>query len=104
MLNILGHNIIEDKGCGFIANGEYNKFVDIMLKAQKIVDRLQCKECGHILFPAKRSKGNDSNEYTYYHCENVQCKEYHALIAKMELLIPEKVKDVPMDCAFAQNV
>lgn len=27
-----------------------------------------------------------------------------ALIAKMELLIPEKVKDVPMDCAFAQNV
>lgn len=25
MLNILGHNIIEDKGCGFIANGEYNK-------------------------------------------------------------------------------
>lgn len=26
------------------------------------------------------------------------------LIAKMELLIPEKVKDVPMDCAFAQNV
>ena len=77
MLNILGHNIIEDKGCGFIANGEYNKFVDIMLKAQKIVDRLQCKECGHILFPAKRSKGNDSNEYTYYHCENVQCKEYH---------------------------
>lgn len=77
MLNILGHNIIEDKGCGFIADGEYNKFVDVILKAQKVVDKLQCKECGHILFPAKRSKGNDSNEYTYYHCDNIQCKEYH---------------------------
>lgn len=77
MLNILGHNIIEDKGCGFIADGEYNKFVDVMLKAQKVVDKLQCKECGHILFPVKRSRGNDSNEYTYYHCDNTQCKEYH---------------------------
>lgn len=77
MLNILGHNITEDKGCGFIADGEYNKFVDVMLKAQKVVDRLQCKECGHILFPVKRSTGNDSNEYTYYHCGNTQCKEYH---------------------------
>lgn len=77
MLNILGYNIIEDKGCGFIADGEYNKFVDTILKAQKVVDKLQCKECGHILFPVKRSKGNDSNEYTYYHCENTQCKEYH---------------------------
>lgn len=77
MLNILGHNITEDKGCGFIADGEYNRFVDVVLKAQKVVDKLQCKECGHILFPVKRSTGNDSNEYTYYYCENAQCKEYH---------------------------
>lgn len=77
MLYILGDNNIENKECGFIANTEYNKFVDVILKAQKIVDKLQCKECGHILFPAKRNRGNDSNEYTYYHCENTQCKEYH---------------------------
>lgn len=77
ILNILEHNIIENKECGFIANGEYNRFVDVMLKAQKVVDTLQCKKCGHILFPIKRSKGNDSNEYTYYHCGNTQCKEYH---------------------------
>ena len=77
MLNILGDNITEDKGCGLIASGEYNRFVDVVLKAQKVVDRLQCKECGHILFPVKRSTGNDSNEYTYYHCGNTQCKEYH---------------------------
>ncbi len=77
MLYILGVNTIENKKCGFIANTEYNRFVDVMLKAQKIVDRLQCKDCGHILFPAKRNNGNDSNEYTYYHCENTQCKEYH---------------------------
>ena len=102
MLNILGQNITEDKGCGFIADGEYNRFVDVMLKAQKVVDRLQCKEMTVIFYSLSNVIKVTPPMNTHitiveiYNVRNTIMKFILtiALIAKTGLSTPEKVKGV----------
>lgn len=57
-------------------NSDYNKFADILGKAQKITERIICKNCGHLLFPIRKVNSMYANEYAYYCCENEQCMLY----------------------------
>ena len=75
MLEILGYEMTEHKDCGLVANEEYRKFVDVLVKAQRIIERIRCKKCGHILFPIRSAMF--SNDYNKYHCVNSNCEEYN---------------------------
>ena len=75
-INILGHDVTLQTNCGLVGNEAYNKFVDTILKAKRILDKLKCNECKHILFPSRKTNNIYANDYTYFCCENELCTEY----------------------------
>lgn len=54
ILEILGYHVLEETEAGLIPNPVYNQFVNQINKAVLFSKRLECKDCGHILFPAKK--------------------------------------------------
>lgn len=54
ILEILGYHVLEETEAGLIPNPVYNQFVNQINKAVLFSKRLVCKDCGHILFPAKK--------------------------------------------------
>lgn len=71
LLEILGYDILEETEAGFIPNQTYNQFVNQINKAVRFYNRLICRECGHILFPAT------NYGHSKYKCLSPFCKEYN---------------------------
>lgn len=47
--------------------------ISIVNKISRMLPKLVCKECGHLLFAKEK---NSFNNYSHYHCLNPKCKEY----------------------------
>jgi len=77
-LIILDYGVTEETPCGLVPNKKYRKFIDIMLKASKITEHMKCKNCSHILIPIKQTA--NTNDYSYYICQNPQCSQYKKVI------------------------
>lgn len=71
LLEILGYDILEETEAGFIPSQTYNQFVNQINKAVRFYNRLICRECGHILFPAT------NYGHSKYKCLSPLCKEYN---------------------------
>ena len=71
LLEILGYDILDETDAGFISNQTYNQFVNHINKAVRFYNRLICRECGHILFPAT------DRGHSKYKCLSPFCKEYN---------------------------
>ena len=71
LLEILGYDILDETDAGFISNQTYNQFVNHINKAVRFYNRLICRECGHILFPAT------DYGHSKYKCLSPFCKEYN---------------------------
>lgn len=71
ILEILGHNVIEDTEAGYIPNQVYYQFVNQINKALRFYKRLTCRECGHILFPTQ------NHGHNRYKCMSPNCTEYN---------------------------
>lgn len=70
ILEIIGYKVLEETDAGYMPNAVYNQFVNQINKAIRFYKRLVCKECGHILFPAK------PHGYTRFKCLLPSCPEY----------------------------
>ena len=71
ILEIIGYKVLEDTEAGLIPNQVYNQFVSQINNAIRFVKRLICRECGHILFPAKKEG------HSKYKCLMPSCTEYN---------------------------
>lgn len=71
LLEILGYDILEETEAGFIPSQTYNQFINQINKAVRFYNRLICRECGHILFPAT------NYGHSKYKCLSPLCKEYN---------------------------
>lgn len=71
ILEIIGYHVLEETEAGLIPNPVYIQFVTQINKAIRFTKRLVCKECGHILFPA-REKG-----HSRFKCLMPACPEYN---------------------------
>lgn len=71
ILEIIGYKVLEETDAGFMPNAVYNQFVTQINKAIRFSKRLVCKDCGHILFPA-RQRG-----HTRFKCLLPSCPEYN---------------------------
>lgn len=71
ILEIIGYKVLEETDAGYMPNAVYNQFVTQINKAIRFSKRLVCKDCGHILFPA-RQRG-----HTRFKCLLPSCPEYN---------------------------
>ena len=71
ILEIIGYHVLDETEAGLIPNPVYIQFVTQINKAIRFARRLICKECGHILFPA-RQKGHSK-----FKCLLLSCPEYN---------------------------
>lgn len=92
LMNILDFSMNEQKKDGsIIDNGLYTRFVEFINRFNRLLEKLYCNECNHILYPAESSNfaaysvtkficKNDNcsckNQIVYLnHCLNPQCNE-----------------------------
>ena len=71
ILEIIGYKVLEETDAGYMPNAVYNQFVTQINKAIRFSKRLVCKDCGHILFPARR------RGHTRFKCLLPSCSEYN---------------------------
>ena len=71
ILEIIGYHVLEETEAGLIPTPVYIQFVTQINKAIRFTKRLICKECGHILFPA-RQQGHSK-----FKCLLLSCPEYN---------------------------
>ena len=71
ILEIIGYHVLDETDAGLIPTPVYIQFVTQINKAIRFTKRLICKECGHILFPA-RQQG-----HTKFKCLLLSCPEYN---------------------------
>lgn len=88
---ILGYNTDETNRVGdFIEKGKYYQFIALINRFNRLLDKLYCEDCGHILYPSdfgtghfaahtivrfqcRNHKCNNNNEIYLNHCLNGQC-------------------------------
>ena len=71
ILEIIGYHVLDETEAGLIPTPVYIQFVTQINKAIRFTKRLICKECGHILFPA-RQQGHSK-----FKCLLLSCSEYN---------------------------
>lgn len=68
-INILGFNIDEQKKDGSIVyDGLYTRFVTFINRFNRLLEKLYCTECNHILYP------NESSNFAAYSVTKFNCK------------------------------
>lgn len=77
-INILELSLEEKTKLATFPIGEYIKFVTILNRFQKLLERMYCAECGHILYPVEAAVAAYS--VTRFSCENQQCGQHHEVI------------------------
>ena len=73
VLEILGYSVLAETEAGIIPNEVYNQFVNQVNKAIRFCRLIVCKECGHVLFPAKPN----SRSHSLFKCLLPCCEEYN---------------------------
>lgn len=73
LVEIIGCSMMSKYEAGYEPNEEVRRFIGLVRKAMKKYKVIQCKSCGHLIFPDKSS----SNSYTYFACKNPDCIEYN---------------------------
>jgi len=76
-LLILGFNLDDGNRMGdSIERGKYYQFISTINRVNRLLKKMYCTKCGHILFPVE-----DSHFAHYrvvrFHCINDKCDEYH---------------------------
>lgn len=71
ILEIIGYHVLDETEAGLIPTPVYIQFVTQINKAIRFTKRLICRECGHILFPA-RQQGHSK-----FKCLLLSCPEYN---------------------------
>ena len=69
VLDIIGYPVLEKTEAGFIPCQVYNQFVNQINRAVSFYRRLVCKDCGHILFPAR------NRSRSYFKCLLTYCPQ-----------------------------
>ncbi|WP_100629847.1 cold-shock protein [Algoriphagus formosus] len=70
---ILGYNLDETNRMGdFIPNGIYYRFISLVNRFNRMLERLYCEECGEILHPVDTSH-YASRTVVRFHCVNSNC-------------------------------
>lgn len=73
MMSILEIRLTEQSSSGLYPVESYQRFVDQVKKVNRMTSHLQCKECGHILFPDEARNPRNHGFYRYYKCHNPHC-------------------------------
>lgn len=76
-LTILGFNLDDGNRVGdYIERGKYYQFISTINRFNRLLERMYCDECDHILFPIEDSHFSHYR-VVRFHCENSNCNEYH---------------------------
>ena len=94
---ILGFNTYETNKMGdYIPKGRYYQFIGIINRFNRLLDKLYCHDCGHILYPVETSL---FAAYTVvrFHCVNENCSNHdviylnHCLNRKCNNIIDSRI-------------
>ncbi|MCB9352084.1 MAG: cold shock domain-containing protein [Lewinellaceae bacterium] len=77
---ILGFNVDEVNPYGPSPNGKYYTFIGLINRFNRLLDRLYCTECNHILYPAL------SSNYAYHRVVRFTCKNESCSLKKIVYL------------------
>lgn len=72
-VEIMGYPMMHKLEASYEPDEEVRRFTGLVRKAIKKYNTIQCKSCGHLMFPNK----SNSNNYTYFACKNPDCPEYN---------------------------
>ena len=72
-MEIMGYPMMHKLEANYEPDEEVRRFIGLVRKAIKKYDTIQCKSCGHLMFP----NNSNSNNYTYFACKNPDCIEYN---------------------------
>ncbi len=76
-LTILGFNLDDGNRVGdYIEKGKYYQFISTINRFNRLLERMYCEECGHILFPIEDSHFAH-HRVVRFHCENTECSQLH---------------------------
>ena len=71
-LYLLGLTADEEVGDEVVEMGQYHRFLGWLNRFDQLLDRMYCRDCGHILHP-KSSSNYAHYRVTYFHCANSSC-------------------------------
>jgi len=76
-LTIIGFNLDDGNKVGdHTERAIYYRFISVINRFNRLLDRMYCEDCENILYPIK-----DTNyayyRVTHFQCENKECREYH---------------------------
>ena len=78
-MEIMGFPELNKTEAGYEPYETVRIFVAMLNKALKKFNRLQCRECGHLLFSTETDRGR-FNSYNNFACANPNCQEYNKAV------------------------
>lgn len=79
LMEIIGFPKLNKTEAGYEPHETVRIFVAMLNKALKKFNRLQCRECGHLLFSTETDRGR-FNSYNNFACANPNCQEYNKAV------------------------
>lgn len=78
-MNILKFSLDEIRGGHSIRNGLFIQFVTVLNRFEKLLEKMYCKECTHILYPTETSYVS-AHSVIRFSCENENCSSHKNII------------------------
>jgi cold shock CspA family protein len=76
-LTIMGFDLDDGNRVGdYIEKGKYYQFISTINQFNRLLERMYCDSCNHILYPIEDSHFA-YHRVVRFHCENAECEEYH---------------------------
>ena len=73
----MGFNLDDGNRVGdFIEKGKYYQFISTINQFNRLLERMYCDSCNHILYPIEDSHFA-YHRVVRFHCANQDCSEYH---------------------------
>ena len=79
LCRILGFDLKETKGTWVIEGGKYIQFVGHINRFNDLLERLNCRECGQIMYPVRTSEFA-RYAITRFACQNESCPEHKHVV------------------------
>jgi cold shock CspA family protein len=76
---ILGLNLDENNKYGFFPNGNYYQFISSINRFNRLLERMYCRSCEHILYPIE-SSNFAAYTVTRFSCHNTNCSEHEKTV------------------------
>lgn len=76
---ILGFNLEENSEYGIWPNGQYFKYITVINRFKRLLERLYCRGCNHILRPY-RTSNYAAYSVVRFSCQNDTCKERNKVV------------------------